>query len=228
MTNFKGFTSSESFTRLPSSFFSKLLKEMDDLGELKIVLYLFWRIEQMEGAQRVLSRGDIASDEAFMSGWSAAELDEALEKATRRGILLRAENDTGGLFALNTPRGRATIEALNKGRLTAAAHPNNLPPRDVPNVFRLYEDNFGALTPLIADALKDAENEYSAEWIEDAMSEALKRNIRNWKYVEAILKGWKERGRDERRNQKDAGQTANRYTESAFAEYLEGDPDTQD
>ncbi|HAE60463.1 MAG TPA: hypothetical protein DCG54_13410 [Anaerolineae bacterium] len=228
MTNFKGFTSSESFTRLPSSFFSKLLKEMDDLGELKVVLYLFWRIEQMEGAQRVLSRGDIASDEAFMSGWSAAELDEALEKATRRGILLRAENDAGGLFALNTPRGRATVEALNKGRLTAAAHPNNLPPRDVPNVFRLYEDNFGALTPLIADALKDAENEYSAEWIEDAMSEALKRNIRNWKYVEAILKGWKERGRDERRNQKDAGQNASRYGSGAFAEYLEGDPDTQD
>ncbi|MCG2786665.1 MAG: DnaD domain protein [Anaerolineae bacterium] len=228
MTNFKGFTSSESFTRLPSSFFSKLLKEMDDLGELKIVLYLFWRIEQMEGAQRVLSRGDIASDEAFMSGWSAEGLDEALEKATRRGILLRAENDAGGLFALNTPRGRATVEALNKGRLTAAAHPNNQPPRDVPNVFRLYEENFGALTPLIADALKDSENEYSAEWIEDAMSEALKRNIRNWKYVEAILKGWKERGRNERRDQKDAGKNANRYGSSAFAEYLEGDPDAQD
>ncbi len=228
MTDFKGFTSSESFTRLPSSFFSKLLKEMDDLGELKVVLYLFWRIEQMEGAQRVLSRGDIASDEAFMSGWSAAELDTALEKATRRGILLRAESDAGGLFALNTPRGRATVEALNKGRLTAAAHPNNLPPRDVPNVFRLYEQNIGALTPFMADALKDAEKEYSAEWIEDAMGEALKRNIRNWKYIEAILKGWKERGRDERRNQKDAGKNASRYGSSAFAEYLEDDPDAQD
>lgn len=69
-----------------------------------MVLYLFWRIEQMEAAQRVLSREDIASDEAFMGGWSAAELDAALQKATRRGILLWAENDAGGLFALNTPR----------------------------------------------------------------------------------------------------------------------------
>ncbi len=221
MIDFKGFTSSESFTRLPSSFFSKLLKEMDDLGELKVVLYLFWRIEQMEGAQRVLSRGDIASDEAFMSGWSAAELDAALDKATRRGIVLRAESDAGGLFALNTPRGRATVEALNKGRLTAAAHPNNLPPRDVPNIFRLYEQNIGALTPFMADALKDAEKEYSAEWIEDAMGEALKRNIRNWKYIEAILKGWKERGRDERRDQKDAEQGPSRYGGGAFAEYID-------
>lgn len=221
MTEFKGFTSSETFTRLPNSFFSKLLAEMDDLGELKMVLYIFWRIEQMEAAQRVLSREDIAADTDRMSGWSAAELDAALEKATRRGIMLRVENEAGGLFALNTPRGRATVEALEKGRLTVAAHPNNLPPRDAPNIFRLYEQNIGPLTPLMADALKDAENEYSAEWIEDALGEALKRNIRNWKYVEAILKGWKERGRDERRNKKDAEQGASRYGGGAFAEYLD-------
>ncbi|MFO7584727.1 MAG: hypothetical protein R6W69_08360, partial [Anaerolineales bacterium] len=83
MTEFKGFTSSETFTRLPNSFFSKLLAEMDDLGELKVVLYVFWRIEQMEAAQRVLSRGDIASDTERMGGWSAAEIDAALEKAVR-------------------------------------------------------------------------------------------------------------------------------------------------
>lgn len=221
MTDFKGFNSSESFTRLPNSFFSKLLAEMDDLGELKVALYLFWRVEQMEGAQRVLSRDDIASDEAFMSGWSAAELDTALEKAARRGIVLRVENDAGGLFALNTPRGRATAEALNKGRLTVAANSQNLPPRDVPNIFRLYEQNIGPLTPLMADALKDAENEYSAEWIEEALGETLKRNIRNWKYVEAILKGWKERGRDERRNQKDPEKSSDRYGSSQFSEYLD-------
>jgi DnaD/phage-associated family protein len=222
MSNFKGFTSSESFTRLPNSFFSKLLKDIDDLDELKIVLYLFWRIEQMEGAQRVLSRGDITSDEAFMSGWSAAGLAAALEKASRRGIVLRVEDDAGGLFALNTPRGRATVEGLQKGRLIASAHSPNLPPRDVPNIFRLYEQNIGPLTPLMSDTLKDAENEYSAEWIEEAISEALKRNIRNWKYVEAILKGWKERGNHERENQQNAGKN-DRYAKSQFSEYFDGD-----
>jgi DNA replication protein len=218
---FPGFTSSEGFTRLPNSFFSKLLAGMDDLGELKIVLYIFWRVEQMEGAQRVLSRGDIAADTERMGGWTAAELDLALDKAVRRGILLRVESDSGGLFALNTPRGRATAEALEKGRLTAAANPQNLPPRDVPNVFRLYEQNIGPLTPLMADALKEAEAEYSAEWIEEALGEALKRNIRNWKYVEAILKGWKERGRDEGRNQKDPEKSTERYRKSQFSEYLD-------
>lgn len=228
MTEFKGFTSSETFTRLPNSFFSKLLAEMDDLGELKVVLYVFWRIEQMEAAQRMLSRGDIASDTERMGGWSAAEIDAALEKATRRGILLRVENDAGGLFVLNTPRGRATAEALERGRLAVAADSPNHPPRDVPNVFRLYEQNIGPLTPLMADALKEAENEYSAVWIEEAMGEALKRNIRNWKYIEAILKGWKERGRDERRNQKDTEQGSSGYGRGAFSEYLEGGPDAED
>jgi DnaD/phage-associated family protein len=221
MTEFKGFTSSETFTRLPNSFFSKLLAEMDDLGELKVALYVFWRIEQMEAAQRILSREDIASDADFMRGRPVAELDAALEKATRRGILLRVGSDSGGLFVLNTPRGRAAAEAIEKGRLTAAADSQNHPPRDVPNVFRLYEQNIGPLTPLMADALKDAEREYSAAWIEEALGEALKRNIRNWKYVEAILKGWKERGRDEGRNQKDPEKSTERYRKSQFSEYLD-------
>jgi DnaD/phage-associated family protein len=58
------------------------------------------------------------------------------------------------------------------------------------NIFKLYEQNFGALTPMIADALKDAEATYPAEWIENAMTEAVENNKRNWKYVEAILKRW--------------------------------------
>jgi DnaD/phage-associated family protein len=227
MTEFKGFTSSETFTRLPNSFFSKLLAEMNDLGELKIVLYALWRFEQMEAAQRVLSRDDIAADTERISGWSAAELDAALEKATRRGILLRVGDASGGQFVLNSPRGRAIAEAAAKGRLTVAANSINPPPRDVPNVFQVYEQNIGPLTPLIADALKDAEQTYSAEWVEAAIGEALKRNIRNWKYVEAILKGWKERGRDERRNQKDSQQNAGGYGRSAFSEYLEGGADPE-
>jgi len=61
----------------------------------------------------------------------------------------------------------------------------------------LYEENIGPLTPLIADALKDAEELYYADWIVDAISLAVKNNKRNWKYCEAILKRWKEEGRAE-------------------------------
>ena len=64
-------------------------------------------------------------------------------------------------------------------------------PLDRPNVFKLYEENIGPLTPMIADALKDAETIYSIEWIAEAIELAVKNNKRNWKYSEAILKRWK-------------------------------------
>jgi DnaD/phage-associated family protein len=59
-----------------------------------------------------------------------------------------------------------------------------------PNIFELYEQNIGILTPMIADALKAAETEYPTGWIAAALGEAVRANARNLKYVEAILKRW--------------------------------------
>jgi DnaD/phage-associated family protein len=72
-----------------------------------------------------------------------------------------------------------------------------------PNIFQLYEANIGPLTPLIADALRDAEKTYQADWIEDAFRIAVERNKRNWHYIEAILNRWQEGGRDDRKDQQD-------------------------
>ena len=77
-------------------------------------------------------------------------------------------------------------------------------PLERPNIFKLYEENIGPLTPLIADALKDAEEIYSAEWIAETIELAVKNNKRNWKYCEAILKRWKEEGRAEKQDRRDA------------------------
>jgi DnaD/phage-associated family protein len=70
---------------------------------------------------------------------------------------------------------------------------------------------------MIADTLKDAETLYQAEWITDAIGLAVKNNKRNWKYIEAILKRWKEEGRaqkqDRRNDQKDGKQGIDRKLE---------------
>ncbi|MBV8695216.1 MAG: DnaD domain protein [Chloroflexi bacterium] len=64
-----------------------------------------------------------------------------------------------------------------------------------PNIFVLYEQNIGLLSPLIADELKDAADQYPAEWIEAAFREAVQQNKRNWKYIRAILRRWETEGR---------------------------------
>ncbi len=65
------------------------------------------------------------------------------------------------------------------------------------NIFTLYENNIGILTPMIANSLIDAENTYPAEWIIEAFQLAVENNKRNWRYCETILKRWKTDGKDE-------------------------------
>jgi len=199
---FEGFTSSETFTSVPDAIF-RLLGEIDDLNELKLTLYVLWRIDHMEGAFRQICRSEIIEDDNFMHGMTAAGLDTGLQKAVQRGTLLQVENPDGGFYFLNSPRGRASAEAMRKGDWRASVR-SSQPPREIPNIFKLYEENIGPLTPLIADTLKDAEKSYAPEWIAEAIEQSVKLNIRNWKYIEAILRRWKEEGRAEKQNRRDA------------------------
>jgi DnaD/phage-associated family protein len=103
------------------------------------------------------------------------------------------------LFA-GTPQGKDLARKLQNGELTLEQLKvvSQLPAPERPNIFRLYEANIGPLTPMMAEMLKEDALEYPAQWIEDAVSEAVERNIRNWRYVRAILKTWKEKGREDR------------------------------
>lgn len=68
------------------------------------------------------------------------------------------------------------------------------------NVFELYEQEIGMLTPMSREIVGDAIDEYPEEWIKSAIEAAAKANVRRWNYVEAILKGWKRDGFQARRN----------------------------
>ena len=217
MNKFKGFTDSETFTSLPDKFFHELLKEIDDAAELKVTLYFLWRVEHMDSPFRALSKMDF---DVKALGLSADEIKSGLEKAVKRGSLLKVQKEAQVFFLLNSPRGRAGVQAIESGKWNPASA-TSAPPMERPNVFRLYEENIGPLTPLIADALKDAEELYSDEWIADVIEIAVKNNKRNWKYCEAILKRWKEEGTHGQKDQRDARQGSERYTKSEFAEYLD-------
>lgn len=217
MNKFKGFTESETFTQLPDTFFHQLLKQVEDVAELKVILYLIWRVEHMEGPFRALSRMDFNIKDL---GLPTEEITHGLEKAVQRGTLLKVQRETMVYFLLNSPRGRATVQAIENGRWNPKTG-ISAPPVERPNIFKLYEENIGPLTPLIADALKDAEDTYSAEWVGDAIEEAVLRNARNWKYCEAILKHWKEDGRGEKQARSDAEEDRRKYVEGKYSDFIE-------
>jgi len=215
MKPFQGFPSEETFTQVPETFFRQLLVEIDDLDELKVTLHAIWRIGNMEGLLHVLRESDF--------GDVVLEPASALEKAVRRGSLLEVRDGADGYYFLNTPRGRAAAEALRIGSLSPGSLAESAPLPERPNIYRLYEENIGPLTPLIADTLRDAEDIYYPEWIAEALEIAVKNNKRSWKYVEAILKRWKEQGRAKREDRKNSQKSPDRYTDSEFAEYLKQD-----
>jgi len=217
---FKGFTDTESFTQLPDTFFQKLLIEIEDPAELKVTLFFLWHVQHMEGPFRALCQTDF---EQKALGLSADEIAAGLESAVRRGSILRAVHEADVFYILNSPRGRAAAEAFAKGDWRESGRILSAPVVERPNVFKLYEENIGPLTPMIADMLKDAEETYSQEWIAEALEIAVKNNVRNWKYVEAILKRWKEKGKHEGKDRQDAGKGSERYTKSEFDEYLDRD-----
>ncbi len=113
MNKFKGFTDSETFTQLPDTFFHQILKQVDDAAELKVTLYLLWRVEHMDGPFRALSEMDFNIKEL---GLAAEEITHGLEKAVQRGSLLKVQKETAVYFLLNSPRGRAGVQAIENGQ----------------------------------------------------------------------------------------------------------------
>jgi len=218
MEKFKGFTDSETFTQLPDGFFHHLMKEIKDADELKVTLYFLWRLEHMDGPFRTLCETDFDTKDL---GLSVEETKSGLEKAVKRGSILKSRHEADVFYFLNSPRGRAAAEAFAKGQWRESARILSAPPMERPNVFKLYEENIGALTPLIADTLKDAEETYQPEWIAEAIELAVKNNKRNWKYCEAILKRWKEEGRAEKQDRRDTEKDRRKYVEGKYSDFIE-------
>jgi DnaD/phage-associated family protein len=229
---FTGFPSGKvRITPLPAPFFAELLPAIDNLGELKITLYAFWHLDQQEGNFRFLRRAELAADTDLMAGLAsnpeAAQpaLDDALERAVLRGTLLKATVDypeqTETLYFLNSARGRAAVQSLGKGdwRPDFTSRPPLALNLERPNIFRLYEEHIGPLTPMIAENLRDAEATYPMEWVEDALRIAVENNVRRWRYVEAILRSWQEEGRDDA-NRGNSAKDRRRYIEGKFADFI--------
>jgi DnaD/phage-associated family protein len=220
-------------TPIPAAFFSDLLPAIDHLGELKVSIYAFWRLDNMEGNFRYLRRLDLLQDERFLKGLgetpeqAQVNLDDGLERAVRRGTLLQVtlklQEEEEQFYFLNSPKGRAGAQAMARGDWRpsdSSATPVELY-LEAPNIFRLYEEHVGPLTPMIADALRDAENTYPEPWIEEALRIAVENNIRNWRYIVAILERWLQEGRDERKDRRDTQKNRRRYVEGEFSEFIE-------
>ncbi len=169
---------------LPDSFFTHVLPRIRDLAELKLALctyYLILRAPEpsAKSARRSVTYHELQTECQRLS----PELDDqtlrqALNLALEHGILSRSTSNVNGVVQ--------EVYSL----ATQVPHPTGI------NIFSLYEQNIGIITPIIADELKEAERLYPPEWIEEAFREAVRLNKRSWKYIARILERWASEGKD--------------------------------
>jgi DnaD/phage-associated family protein len=212
-------------TPIPAAFFSELLPAIDDLDELRLTLYAFWALARKPAEARYLLRAEMVGDRLLLQSFGGSEdrLADALERCVLRGTLLQVRplGEAAGepLYLLNTPRGQAAARGLARGEWTPGGEgaPVELA-LDRPNIFNLYEQNIGPLTPLLAERLREAEAEFPAAWIEEAIGIAVENNVRKWSYVQAILDDWQRKGKDDREDRGDSEKARRRYLKGELAD----------
>ncbi len=197
---------------IPVTFFSDILPGITSIEELHVILFVFRVLNERGGFTYPIAERSFLRDRnlraALRIEGSPREPDrriaQGLELAVARGIVLRFSASEGRRrsvwYYVNTPENRSSVIAMEQGRISPPEElwPDEQPPTiriERPNAFRLYEQNIGPLTPLIADHISLAIEEYPDDWIEDAISEAVAYNRRSWRYVSRILESWQVQGR---------------------------------
>jgi DNA replication protein len=215
MNRFQGFPARTDYASVPSAFFSRLLPEIDDIAELKTTLHVIAALYKKKGYPRFVSFNELLGSSALMGGLKTSgetpegSLRRALKMAADRGTLLSLSLDrVGDIYFLNDESGRQAAarmaaSGLKPGGLKVERRPEG-PPEEMPDIFTLYEQNIGLLTPLVADELREAEKLYPPEWLRDAVKEAALHNKRNIKYISKILENWSAEGRSDGTYQRDS------------------------
>jgi DNA replication protein len=219
MTQFEGFPSGGKvqYTAVPNVFFSGLMPQITDVAELKAILYVMAMLYTKKDYPRFIAYSELVENTALMQGIGSSEekLRGALKMAVDHNALLslsvEKDKTSQDIYFLNDDSSRQAVEKIKSGELKLSGlKPSVSIPvtsEPLPDIFTLYEQNIGMLTPMIADELRDAESLYPVNWIRDAIKEAVLHNKRNIRYVTKILENWSVEGRSDGTYQRDSKAT---------------------
>lgn len=197
---------------IPRSFFDRDVVEVRDIAQLKVLMTVYRLIDELDSSLGMVPEELVVGDPVLRRG--LRHLGSAREplEAIRRGIELALARDALLRFVLrleegdqhwlmpSTPENRARLARLGRGEewppdVTARIGQPTEVLIERPNIFRLYEQNIGIVTPIIADQLIEALEIYPEAWIEEAIAEAVSYNRRQWRYVQRVLDRWATEGR---------------------------------
>ena len=165
------------FIYLPESFFTQAVPKTQDLAELKIVLYVAYLILRKQERPYSVTYEELLSYEPIAT-MGEETIRRALDSAVKHGALLQSTSNSSGVT-------KKVYSLSDDSRQPSAV-----------NIFVLYEQNIGMITPMIAEELQEAEKLYPPGWIEEAFKEAVTLNKRSWRYIARILERWASEGKN--------------------------------
>ena len=205
---YTGFPRGVRYVPVPAPLLDSLLEKIDDLVELKCTLRAISILHSKKGYPRFVSLEELQADRSLSRGLDTVQdaaailIERGMSKAVSRGTMAVVSVDQHGvqahLFTLNTKFNRDALSKISQDKFDknkVLASQSWERPVDTPNIFGLYEQNIGLLSPIIADELREAEELYPSIWITEAIEEAVKQNVRNWRYISRILERWENEGR---------------------------------
>ena len=174
----------------------KLLTSLSVESDLRSPLAAFEDALERAVSRNTLIRMDVETDISS----ERPSLNGQNEQGDDDSPTSEGESRVEDWYFLNTAKGRQSVAAIRQGKL---AELQGIVPEEArlhverPNIFVLYEQNFGLMTAMIADQLRDLERSYPPDWITEAMEIALLNNKRHLNYIRAILRRWETEGKDE-------------------------------
>ena len=188
---------------VPESFFTQIMPVVRDIVELKVILYIFHCLSQKATNPAFVTHNELLSSGPSFLLLTKEDFLKALKSAVKDGAFLHSnlglKNKHQDTFLANTESNKEIIEQIKRGELSLkdvsditeeeqVRHPSL-------NIFVLYEQNIGMITPILSDELKAATELYPAQWIEEAFKEAVLLNKRSWRYIARILERWAREGK---------------------------------
>ena len=166
------------------------IKRINDLDTLKCMLRILDIVAKANDAMTIPIQKTLLKDALLLNYLGKPnEIMKALQNALQLGLLSQhVDSDDEIEYTLiysdtvnyNQNQSRTANDHNRYDKNTLAST----------SIFKIYEENIGLVTPLVAESLAEAEKRYSSQWIVEAFKLATTRNKRSWAYISRILERW--------------------------------------
>lgn len=236
--SFQGFPKRMEFITIPLPFIVELMPNISNIVELKVILDIFRMLYQQKRYPKFITLSELFSNNSLAASHpdesGKGPLNQIVEELNKKNIIIALEVNSPDfvgadkIIMVNTPANKILLEKIASGEIRLPLFPKlaqlvSSPQADKPNIYTLYEQNIGLLTPIIAEELKDAEAHYPISWIEDAFKEAVSLNRRSWRYIERILERWSTEGKTDGKTGRHSGKkiTPEEYFKGKFGHIVQ-------